>query len=210
MLRVKCRGLFCSGRSPFFSPTTISDNVDEHQVTVLIDELSRERFLVKSLRNENDTLRNSLMTLNQRESELDDLNNTLMDKEGLIQSYKMKNAENELRLNELHLKFRDYKEAVEIEKKKLEQIQALPIILAGVCSGLFVYLSIKSYISIEKQQFKYLKFELENMWLNRIRDIDARLVKSEDECNTLALENASLKKSNQNRDILSIYGRKIL
>ena len=213
MRTVLCRRLFCSKKSHFFSDLSpdhiggVSSHVPDDQVSVLVEEISRERILVKSLRDENELLVSNLMTLNQREAELAELEKALTESNGTIQAYKMQNTENELRLNELHLKFRDYKEAVEIEKVKLKQTQALPILLASVATGVLVLIAVQSYVSLEKQQFKYLKFELDNMWMSRIREMDNRLVQAEDERDSLA---AQLHQSKPQSSYLTILGKRLL
>lgn len=217
MLRQVCiRRLLCPKipGSPFV--TTLSpDHIGgmdglspaEDQVAMLLEELTRERLRLKAVRDENERLRSSVTELIQREAELADLETSLREKDGAVHLYKMKNAENELRLNELQVKFRDYKEAVEVETVKLKQTKSLPLLLASLGSGLLVFCAVKSKIELEKQQFKFLQFELENVWRARVQALDARLAKVEDARDQLRLENANLRKS---PGYLTVWGKRVL
>ena len=181
---------------------------DSDRVHVLMEELSRERIFIKTLREENDTLRNSLMTMEQREQEIDQLSGQNRALTVDLDSYKRKFFESENKINELKIQLKDFKDAMEIERVKLNQARSLPIVLAGIAGCAGTYLLVRSKIEFEKQQFKFLKFELENMWMNRVREVDARLDKQIEENERLATQLGKLSVSAPSH-VLSVWGRKI-
>jgi len=160
------------------------------------------------LREENDTLRNSLVSLEQRDQEISQLSDHTRSLTVDLESYKRKFFESENKINELKIQLKDFKDAMEIERVKLNQAKSLPIILAGIAGCAGTYVLVRSKIEFEKQQFKFLKFELENMWMNRVREVDARLDKQIEENERLATELGKLSASSQSH-VLSIFGRKI-
>lgn len=194
------------------SANTRTDQPEEpDQIQVLMEELMRERKFVKSLRDENETLRHSLITLEQREQELVQMSDHVRSQSVEIDSYKRKVLESENRMNELKIQLKDFKDAMEVEKVKLNQARTLPIILAGIAGCVGTYLLVRSKIELEKQQFKFLKFELENMWMSRVRDIDSRLDKQLLENERLVSELGKLSATGgSSSHIVSIWGRKIL
>ena len=141
---------------------------------MLLDELTRERLLVKSLREENGLLRGNITALTQCEAELADLSKTIGDKQKMIEVYKSRQLEQDLKFNELKVNFQNYKELVEIEKVKLNQAKSLPIVLAGLVGGLGVYALLRANMELDKQQMKYMKFELDQMWMARVNEVQSR------------------------------------
>jgi hypothetical protein len=198
--------------SPDHITATANDRKDQSEeydrVNVLMEELARERKFIKSLREENETLRNSLTTLEQREQELSQLSDHSRSLTVDLESYKRKFLESENTINELKIQLKDFKDAMEIERVKLNQARSLPIILAGIAGCAGTYLLVRSKIELEKQQFKFLKFELENMWMTRVREVDARLDKQIEENERLATELGKVLSVSQSH-VVSIWGRKI-
>lgn len=179
------------------------------QISVLMEELSRERKFIKSLREENETFRHSLRTLEEREQELAQLSDHCRLLTVELENSRRQFLESENKINELKIKLKDFKDAMEIERIKLNQARSLPIILAAVAGCAGTYLLVRSKIEFEKQQFKFLKFELENMWMQRVREIDSRLDKQLEENERLATELGRLSNVNQSH-FLSIWGRRII
>jgi len=178
---------------------------EEHQVSALMDELTRERLLVKELRDEAETLRSSVRTFEQQEQELEQLSAEIRSQKYENDSYKRKLLETENRLNDVKIQFKDFKDAMEVERVKLDQSRSLPIILAGVGGCFISYLLVRSKIELEKQQFKYLKFELENMWINRVREIDTKLEAQIEENQKLKSAMAA-----NSTSYLSVFGKRLL
>ena len=178
------------------------------QINVLMEELSRERKFIKSLREENESLRHSLRTLEERDQELAQLSDHCRAQTVDLETSRRQCLESETKINELKIKLKDFKDAMEIERVKLSQARSLPIILAAVAGCAGTYLVVRSKIELEKQQFKFLKFELENMWMQRVRDLDCRLDKQLEENERLATELGKMSSSNKSH-FLSIFGRRI-
>jgi hypothetical protein len=208
---------FCDSKrvSRLVSLTTpdhmISGDIDttEERMSVLLDELTRERLLVKSLRDENELLRGNISTLSQREAELEDLNQTIAEQKRSIESYSSRLGEQEIKFNNLRVDFEDYKKLVEIEKLKLSQTKALPLILAGVGGALLAYLVVRADMLLEKENTKFLKFELNQMWQARVRDIQSTLdeVREENERLTHTVNDLKAKSVTS---WLSVAGKRII
>lgn len=205
--------------SPFISPVSIdqlnsasSTESADQQVSVLLDELTRERLLVKSLRDEVEGMRNNMRLLEERESELKDLDETLREKNRLIESYKGKLTDHEHRYNQVKIDFENYKSLVEIEKVKLNQAKTLPIILSGIAGALGAYALMRGNAELEKHQSKYLKFELDQMWMSRLREVqnqvDELMTENDDLVKRVAEEN--LKNKKHSSSWISVAGRTIL
>jgi hypothetical protein len=144
--------------------------------------------------------------MEEREQELSQLNECLESQKRDTDSYKKKLLETENRLNDARIQFKDFKDAMELERVKLTQSRSLPIIAAGISGVVITYIMVRSKIELEKEQFKYLKFELENMWWNRVRELDSKL-------DTIVEENRLLRsqlKSKPNPGYLSVWGRRLI
>jgi uncharacterized phage infection (PIP) family protein YhgE len=215
MLIVRRTPRLCTRMSPFIR-TLPGDHVGapdqsaaDEQVKILLDELARERNLVRDLRMETEKLKDSLATFNRLENQLKDLQEQLADQKSDTESYKQKLVESEKKLNESRIQFRDFKDGVEIEKKRLKQGQTLPIVLAGILGAAITYASVWSKMELDNQNFKFLKFELETLWMNRVKEIDDRLQREIDENDRLVNLANSLKADNSS-GYLSVWGTRIL
>jgi hypothetical protein len=193
MLRVSLRKLCDSKRAArFVSPTSFDHGVPgeaevtEDRVSVLLEELTRERLLVKSLREENEALRGNVTLVSQREAELSDLESKLKESAESINSYSRRLSDQEIRFNNLRVDFEDYKKLVEIEKLKLNQARALPLILSGVAGAVVAYLVVRADMQLEKENAKYLKFELDQIWQARVREVQSSLDQVRDERDELS------------------------
>lgn len=202
----------CSSRraSPFLSSVGAdhisADVVDsaEQQVSVLLDELTRERLLVKSLRVENEALRGNVTTVAQREAELHELDRQIRDQQRTIETYKTRLSEQEIRSNEHRVEFADYRKLVELEKVKLNQARSLPILLAAIGGAAATYLLVRGTIQFEKENAKFLKHELDQMWHARVRDLQAVVEDSQAEIEVLK------KQPPVDSGWLSIAGKRLL
>ena len=189
----------------------ISGDIDtsEERMSVLLDELTRERLLVKSLRDENEGLRSNVALVTQREAELADLESTIQEYKRSIDSYLSRLAEQEIKFNNLRVDFEDYKKLVEIEKLKLSQARALPLILAALGGALALYLAVRGDMLLEKENSKFLKFELDQMWHARVREIQSCLDEVRDENEQLVKSLEQVRSSNT-PSWLSVAGTRIL
>ena len=208
----------CEGRraAQFMSMTSpdhiISGDVDtsEERVAVLMEELTRERLLVKTLREENETLRGNVQLLSQREAELVDLNKTIQEQQRSSDAYSARMAEQEIKFNDLRVDFEDYKKLVELEKVKLNQARALPLILSGVGGALIVYLIVRADMKLEQENAKHLKFELNQMWRGRVREVQSSLDQVREENEQLAKSLSELKRAKPAQGWLSIGGWRVI
>lgn len=214
MLRSSLRRLCESQRATrFVSPTSldhlITGEVDtsEERVSVLLEELTRERLLVKSLREENEGLRGSVMLVAQREAELQDLEQKVREQQHAIDSFTKSFSDQEIKFNNLRVDHEDYKKLVEIEKLKLEQARALPMILCGVGGALAAFLLLRADMQLEKENSKYMKFELDQIWQSRVREIQAALDQVREEKDDL--EKFIKKLQTQPQGWLSIAGKRV-
>jgi hypothetical protein len=199
---------FMSMTTPDHIITSEPDSADE-RIVVLIEELTRERLLVKSLREENEALRGNVHLLSQREAELYDLNRKIGEQTLAADKCTARVIEQENKFNNLRVDFEDYKKLVEIEKLKLSRAQALPLILAGLGGALAVYLFVRVDMKLEQENSKHMKFELNQMWRGRVREIQASLDRIEEERDQLS-KNLSQMKAEARHPWLSIGGWKIL
>lgn len=200
---------FMSMNSPDHIASVGSDNAEE-RVAVLLEELTRERLLVKTLREENETLRGNVQLLSQREAELVDLNKTIQEQQRSSDVYSSRMAEQEIKFNNLRVDFEDYKKLVEVEKLKLNQARALPLILSGVGGALVVYLIVRADMKLEQENAKHLKFELNQMWRGRVREVQSALDEVRVENEKLTKSLSDLKKSKPAQGWLSVGGLRII
>jgi hypothetical protein len=205
--------------SPFIAPISAEDiglmnprESTEERILVLMDELTRERLLVKALRSECEELRGHLRTLDQREAELTDLNKKFEDQLKWIKSYQSRINELEVGNNQLKVDFRNYKDLIEIEKVKLNQSKSLPIILSGLAGCAGMYILLRGRKELEREQGKYIKFELDQMWSQRVRDSQNQLDEIVNENEMLINQLNELRKTNDSlsKAWVSIGGIKII
>lgn len=189
--------------------TAADTDTSDERVAVLLEELTRERLLVKTLREENETLRGNVQLLSQREAELVDLNKTIQEQQRSSDIYTARMAEQEIRFNNLRVDFEDYKKLVEVEKLKLNQARALPLILSGVGGALIVYLVVRADMKLEQENSKHLKFELNQMWRGRVREVQSSLDQVREENEQLSKTLAELRKSKPVPGWLSIGGWRV-
>ena len=222
MMFRKSIGSLCSPkRRPAFVPHLCPDQISyisasgetsEEQLAVLLEELTRERMLIKSLRDENEALRSSVSLVCQRDSELADLDLKLREEKTLVSSFKTKLNEEEIRRNELKIDFQNYKQLVEVEKLKLKQLQALPLLLAGLGGAIATFLIVRGDMLLEREQARYVKFELDQMWGARVRDMQRILdeVREENEQLVKTQQAEVSENRKRNKHFLSVAGYKIL
>lgn len=219
MLRKSLIHLCVPKRKPSFVPHLSPDqllhissleNSSTDQVSVLLEELTRERLLVKSLRDETDKLRGTVGVLAQREAELADLDQKLREEKVNVSLYQSKLSEEELRRNDLKIDFQNYKNLVELEKVKLKQLKALPLILAGLGGALIAFFIARGDMLLEKEQAKYVKFELDQMWSARVKEIQMTLDQAREENDNLQRKIVSDSKDSIKYPFLSLGGYKIL
>ena len=94
---------------------------------------------------------------------------------------------------------------VEIEKLKLNQARALPLILSGLTGAVLAYLVVRADMQLEKENAKYLKFELDQIWQARVREVQSSLDQVRDERNELAKKLSEKKPAGW----LEIAGRRV-
>lgn len=189
---------------------TAPSEADE-QVRLLLDDLARERNLVRDLRDESEKLRDSVKALADKDIALSNAFQSIEQLQQDMDSYRRKLVDAEQKLNDSRIQYRDFKDAVEIEKKKLKQGQALPIVLSGVLGVILTYAAVRSKMELDNQKFKFLKFEMETLWMGRVREIDDRLQKEIDENDRLVQQVKELKESvKAGRGYLSIAGKRIV
>lgn len=210
------RRVCTSSRPSPFMTSVVGDHIGasspseaDEQVRVLLDDLARERNLVRDLREESEQLRSSLKAMSDKDEELRKASLYSESLQQDMDAYKRKLVDAEQKLNESRIQFRDFKEAVEIEKKKLKQGQALPIILSGIVGVLATYAAVRSKMELDNQKFKFLKFELETLWMGRVREIDDRLQKEIDENDRLVQRVKELKRGKDN-GYLTILGKRLI
>jgi septal ring factor EnvC (AmiA/AmiB activator) len=123
---------FLNTVSPDHINTVEGENDASHQISVLMDELTSERLLVKKLRDESETLRSQIRIVEEREQELAQLSEQVETQKRDTESYKRKLLETENKLNDVRIQYKDFKDAMEVETVRLNQSRSLPIILAGI------------------------------------------------------------------------------